>query len=126
MNPNITILDEPIEYVSLGLVLDTKLNFSFHINLIISRISFIIRKLYCLGCFLPFNVRKRVAKSLCLPIFLYGVEIYSGTSKQNISRLKLCFNRIVRYIYNVGYRDHISAKVFEILGSDFHSFINQR
>lgn len=128
--PNIKILDENVQYVShhkvLGLYIDIKLDYTFHINFIISRISFILRKLYNIGMYLPVNIKKTVAMSLCLPLFLYGIEIFSGTSQQNLNKLKLCFNRVVRYVYNIKSTEHISGYVFNVLGTDFQTFINIR
>lgn len=128
--PLIRFNNDSIMFVSyqkiLGLYLDTRLDFSCHVNSIVSRTSFVLRKLYNMSIFLPLNVRKRVALSLCLPFFMYGLEIYSGMSQQNISKLSRCFNRVVRFIYGLKYWQHVSAYVISALGVDFQSYIDQR
>ena len=128
--PLIRMDNELITFVGyqkiLGIYLDTRLDFGYHVNSIISKISFILRRLYNLGIFLPLNVRKRTALALCLPIFMYGLEIYSGTSQHYITKLRRCFNRIVRFIHGLKYRQHVSAYVINVLGLDFQSFIDLR
>ena len=47
-------------------------------------------------------------------------------SQHNIVKLRYCFNRVVRFIYGLNYRQHISAYVISALRSDFQSFIDQR
>lgn len=128
--PNVSLMNENIGFVShhkiLGIYIDTKLDFTFHVNSVISRISFILRRLYCHSIHLPVNIKKRVALSLCLPLLLNGLEVFSGSSQQNLTKLRLSFNRVVKYIFNIKYRHHISGFVYNVLGSDFQTFINIR
>lgn len=70
--PKLLILNEEIEFVSyykiLGICIQNKLNFDHQVNVVVSRINFIVRKLYNAGCYLPQKVKRNVATALCLPI----------------------------------------------------------
>ena len=76
----------------LGLWLDDKLNFDRHINSLISRVNYILRTVHNVNLILPLHIKKLVVHSLIMPIFLYGIEIYSGTFGYNMSRLRKVFN----------------------------------
>lgn len=113
-------------YKTLGLIIDNDLSFNHHVNFVISRVSWTLRRLYNIGYYLPLDIRRRVALSLCLPLFLYCMEVYSGTSSLNIQRLHLCFNRVIRYIFGLGPYDHVSVYCKDLLGCEFEEYINLR
>lgn len=129
-NLNIFLNGERIEIVdvhkSLGFFIDNKLSFNQHINYVVSRISFILRKLYNVSTYLPMAIRRKVGISLCFPLFLYGLEMYSCTSRENLNSLQLCINRVVRFIYKLGVREHVSGYRFQLLNYDFDDFISSR
>ena len=72
---------------------------------------------------MPLYVRKQLAHVALMPILLYGLEIYSGATDSNINRLKKYFNRIIRYVYKLKPRDHVSAHVIDFLGCPFEDFL---
>lgn len=111
---------------SLGFILDETLSWENHISLIISRVWFILRKLYLVKDLLPTQLKIKLIRSLVMPHFLYGAELYSGTSMGNLHRLKLCFNSCIRFIYSLRLRDHISPLSNNFLGSSFYTFLNLR
>lgn len=113
-------------YKSLGFYIDNNLNFNYHISFMISRISFLLRRVYNVGLYLPLHVKKKIGYALFMSTFLYGLEIYAGTSIGNIIRLKKCFNRVIRYIYGLKYRDHVSSFVLNFVGTNFEDFIKLR
>jgi len=119
-----------IEFVSelkcLGIVIDDKLTFDSHINYLSSCINFTLRQLYSLNIYLPLHVRYHIANSLLLSKLLYGLEVYSGTFLNRINHIKLLFNKIVRYVYNVRASEHISNFVIEFLRLNVHKFIEFR
>ncbi|XP_075162704.1 uncharacterized protein LOC142235333 [Haematobia irritans] len=110
----------------LGFVIDEKLNFDQHIGMVTAKVTFLLRKVYNTGAFLPLSVRKHIAKSLLLSHITYGIEVYSGTNLTNLTRLRTCMNRIVRYVYNLGIFTHISPFLIEFLGNTFENFIDLR
>ncbi|XP_037810201.1 uncharacterized protein LOC119602646 isoform X1 [Lucilia sericata] len=119
-----------IEYVSkfksLGFHLDDQLSFENHIHNIISKVSMTLKKINTLGYFFPFQIRKLIAKTLIMPIFMYGMEIYSSTSAGNIIKLRKSFNRVIRFVYKLDFRAHVSAETRDFLGLDFRDFIDFR
>lgn len=129
---NISILVGPteIEFVDrltcLGVVIDSELRFVYHINLISSRLHYILRKLYCSNLCIPLAVRRKIVQAMIIPIFTYGIEIYTGTHGSNLKKLSLLFNRAVRYVYSLRRRDHISSYVQDFLGCSFNNFIKIR
>lgn len=113
-------------YKSLGFHIDGELSFNYHINSIVSRTSMILRRLYSINIKLPFFMRKKLGHALLMPIFLYGMEVYSGTTADNLRKVKLCLHRMIRYVYGLGYRDHLSSYVIRFLGVNFEDFISIR
>lgn len=57
---------------------------------------------------------------------MYGLEVISGTSHTLFTRLKYIVNTIVRFVYNIRRRDHISGHVERFLGFPFENFVNHR
>ncbi|XP_075153914.1 uncharacterized protein LOC142227324 [Haematobia irritans] len=86
----------------LGFYVDDKLKFDVHVFRIASRLAYLLRRLYATGVSLPLEVKKVVGKSLLLPHILYGIEVYSGAPLGTLDRLRILFNRIVRYVYVSG------------------------
>lgn len=113
-------------YKSLGFYIDKKLSFERHINSVVSKVSWTLRKLYNMSTYLPLAIRRRVGMALCYPLFLYGLEMYSCTTQDYVNTLKLCFNRVIRYIFNLKIRDHVSGFRIQLLGYDFGDFISSR
>ncbi|KAI8115024.1 hypothetical protein CVS40_12708 [Lucilia cuprina] len=54
----------------LGVILTRELNFEGHVNSVVSRVNFTLRKLYSLDLMLPFHIKKKVVHGLIMPIFL--------------------------------------------------------
>lgn len=57
---------------------------------------------------------------------LYGLEVVSGTIVINFNRLRRIVNTIVRFVYNVRLRRHISGYVKQFLGCSFDEFVKYR
>ncbi|KAI8118825.1 RNA-directed DNA polymerase from mobile element jockey [Lucilia cuprina] len=131
-NNNFTIVlnNNFIEFVDkikcLGIFIDTKLTFDSHVNSVISKVNFMLRKLYSLDLLLPFYIKERVIHGLIMPIFLYGLEVYSGTLGYIIKRVRLAFNRVMRYLYSLKLSQHVSCYVSKFLGFTFEDFIKFR
>lgn len=123
---NNQLLEVVSQYKTLGLILDNKLTFNLHINSVISRITWTLRKLYTVAFYLPLTIRRCVALSLCLPLLIYGIEVYSCTGVTNINRLRICFNKVIRYIFKLRYNDHVSQYYTELFGCSFSQYIKLR
>lgn len=126
----ITIGTDRIQFVDqmkcLGLCLDNKLEFDKHLNFVVSRVNYSLRKLYNTNLILPMNIKVMMIHSLVMPIFLYGLEVYSGTLGYNFKKLSTLFNRVMRYLYSLGRRSHVSVYVCRFLGSSFLNYVKAR
>lgn len=127
---SISICDHDIEVVDsldcLGIIIDSRLSFESHVSAIACRVNYILRKLYNFNLCLPQSVKKQVVHALIMPIFLYGMEVYSGTLGYVLKKLRLVFNRVMRYVYSVGVRLHITCYVKDFLGCSFAGYIQIR
>lgn len=121
---------EPIvdvdHYKTLGFQIDRGMTFNYHTNFIISRISATLKRLYSINIKLPLCIRYKLGHALIMPLVLYGIEVYSGTSRENLYKIKLCLHRMVRYIYGLGHRAHVTPYLIRFLGTNFEDFINIR
>lgn len=107
----------------LGVVIDNLLNFSPHINYLSSRVSFILKRLYSLNIYLPCAVRRRVAMAVLMPHILYGIEVFSGAGNYVLERFRVIFNRIIRYVFGLRIRDHVTQHTLNFLRTSFENFI---
>lgn len=127
---SIMINGEHIEFVEvikcLGVLIDKNLEFSRHINGLSCKINFTLRRLYSLNLYLPLSIRKRIAHSLLMSNLLYCIEVYSGCSVDDFNRCNLLFNKIIRFVYKLRSRDHVSSNVLDFLGCDFKNFVRIR
>jgi len=116
-----------IEFVSsmkcLGVIIDDKLSFEAHVNSICASTNFTLKRLYSLNLYLPIHVKKHIAHSLLLSRILYGLEVYTGTSRSQMTQVKLLFNRVIRFVYNIRLRDHVSEFFQMFFKMSFDYFI---
>lgn len=110
----------------LGIILDSKLDFSSHVNLLVSKVFFVLRRLYSTNVYLPCYIRKRIAFALLMSHINYGIELTSGTTSSRFKRVERLFNSVVRYVYRLRRYDHISQYVLLFLGFPFESHVNIR
>lgn len=127
---NISVDNNLIEFVDyhkcLGIIIDRRLTFGPHIDCVHRRIYGILRRFYSLNIYLPFWVKKRLAHALLMPQIVYGLEVISGTTFVNVDKLKRVMNMVVRYVYCIKRREHISEHVNLFLGTSFNNYINVR
>lgn len=127
---NICINGSVVELVNemkcLGVVIDSNFDFHGHVNLLLSRVMFQLRRLYCLDSYLPCYVRQRVASSLLMSHINYCLEVISGTTAEYLCRIEKIFNSIIRYVYGLRRYDHISAYAVRFLGLPFKKYVNLR
>lgn len=111
---------------SLGFTLNSRLQFDDHVETVCIKVFNCLRRLYSVNQYTPLSLRKKLFMSLIMPHFLYGCEIYSGTSALSHRKLQLCFNACVRYVYARGRFDHISDIRDSLLGCPLDVFFNFR
>lgn len=130
--PNIKIGSTLIQTVEsmkcLGINVDSKLDFSDHIDDISRKVCLILRRLYSLKEYTPIAVRKQLAHSLLMSLVNYGIEVYSGTWGYNLNIIERFVRRIVRYVYQIRVYDHVRTleATEDFLGCTFPNFVKQR
>lgn len=112
--------------VSLGFKIDETLSWEAHINGISSKTYLTLRTLYLVKQYLPVNVRAKLVRSLIMPFFTYGCELFSGCSIGVRNKLRIVFNSCIRFIYSLKRYNHISAFHLSFLGCSFNKFLNIR
>lgn len=129
-NLNIVLGNNIIGFVEhhkvLGVTIDNELSFSNHIDILSGKICFLLRRIYASNLYMPLHVKKQVAHALLMSTFLYGIEIVSGCIGGHLSRLRKIVNAIVRFVYKIPLRSHISDYVKCFLGCSFNNFISYR
>ena len=127
---SLVINDSIIEFVPklrcLGVILDEFLSFEHHINHLSASIHFTLQRLYSLNIVLSKEIKLKIAHALLLSKLLYGLEVYSGCNSTQTMRVKLLFNRVARYVYNIKRSDHISEHVHSMLNCNVECFIKLR
>lgn len=124
LNDHSLILSELV--TSLGFVIDRKLSWEHHVNLIIRRVNFGLRTLNHCSLSFPLHIRKKLAFALLVSQISYGLEVYSGTTNYVLDKLKGCLNNVVRFVYKIPWNGHISQPVVDFLGCSFKDFISFR
>lgn len=85
----------------LGLTLDTKLHFSYHINTIIRKTNAAISILYSLinkNSYVNIKNKILIYKICIRPIMVYAAPLWSSTCKSNYKKLQTIQNRCLRLI----------------------------
>ena len=101
--PNVNIHGVEIEYVNeykyLGLLIDNKLKFSRHMNMINNRLSKIVGTAYSLRDTLNLSAAKTFYYTMFFSILSYCIAIWGGSSKTSINDLQITQNKIVRILF---------------------------
>lgn len=128
--PKIRIRGTNVNFVEslrcLGVIIDQYLNFKDQIDIISSRVSLGLRRLYHCGLHLPIRVKYILAHTLLMSHVNYCIEVDSGTLAYNIAKIGLIIKRIVRFVYGIRYRDHVSGAIKSFLGCSLEQYIQLR
>jgi len=112
--PEITIGNQRINLVdsakNLGIIFNANLTWDTHINHAIGRVYSLLRPLWLTQSYTPQHIRMLIAKTCLLPTLLYGSEIFANADSRSKQRLKVVFNNITRYVFNL--RRRISTADF--------------
>lgn len=111
---------------NLGIVMDCNFNWNAQVNAVCSKVYRALHSLVVLRHSTPQHIRLQLAKSLIIPLFLYGDVLFSLSSQSNTRKLNLVFNAVTRYVYNLRKYDHISNYSNLILGCNFTNYMKLR
>ena len=130
-NPlSLVLNDTVIEWKSsiryLGVILDKKLNFSDHIDVLCTKISRLVGLMYRVSFFVPSDTLRVLYYSLIYPHLLYGNLVWGGTFNTSLNRVLILQKKCVRLIMSKPYRFPTEtlfsqAKVLRI--KDIHSYV---
>lgn len=129
-NVNIMISNMPISIVSsarnLGVIFNDRLNWQDHIVSAVGKTNAALRNLYVYQQFTPEHIRILLAKSFLIPKLIYGCELFSSCSSKMLRKLNVAFNNIIRYVYRLNRRDHVSEFAVRLYGVSFDNLIKIR
>lgn len=111
---------------NLGIHLDKTLCWSFHVESICKRVTFLLRLLWTTTKYLNSKLRLQLVKTYILPHFLYGDIIMFDLQKQYLNYLQMMINSCIRYVVGLRKYDHISQHRDILFGCSFHDFYKFR
>ena len=94
----------------LGVILDNKLNWSYHIAYLVTKLSQVAGMLYKVRDILPMKNRIMVYNSLAGSYLNYGIISWGSATLSTLSKLKALQNRLVRYITFSPPRTNVKCK----------------
>lgn len=128
--PPVTLNNLPIEFVNssrnLGVVFNRTLTWNDHISSIVGRAYGALRTLWTAQQFTPVNTRVILARSLVIPVLVYGCEIFLNCDAVSKRKLRVAFNSTIRYIYGLRRYDHVSHLSKILLDMSFDCYIKFR
>lgn len=111
---------------NLGVTFNKHLLWSNHVSITTGKIYGMLRNLWCTQWFIPFEIRMLLAKTYLIPTLLYGCELYSGCDASSLSKLKVAFNNITRYVFGISRMSSISQYSKQIFGVTFENLLRCR
>ncbi len=91
----------------LGMMLDSKVNFTAHVKYIKSKVIPRLKMLHNLKHILSNKVKLILYKSLIVPLFDYGDVVYNCLTQKDSNTLQVLQNSALRAVLNVDYNTHI-------------------
>lgn len=128
--PLVLVGNESIQYANvvknLGLLMDCNLNWNAQVNAVCNKVYSALHSLVLLRYCTPQHIRVQLARSLIVPLFDYGDVLFGLVSVNNVNRLNLAFNSVIRYVYNLRKFDHISNYKKTLLGCNYTNHLKLR
>lgn len=108
---------------NLGLIFNSKLTWTNHINGSVGKVRAMLRNLWAVRTSTPFNIRMLLAKSYIIPTLLYGSEIFASCDSEDTRKLNVAYNDIARYVFNKKRHDRISQYAYKIFNVSFDNLL---
>ena len=103
---NKSIIERVSEYKYLGIWLDDKLTFKYHIDVLTSKLRQKIGFLYRNGSSFPRFCRKKVVEAVFLSVLDYGDIIYGNAAATDLVPLNSVYHSAIRFITGDDYSTH--------------------
>jgi hypothetical protein len=110
----------------LGMLLDSRLRFSYLVTNICSKVYGTLHRLRLLKYLTPKHIRFKLCKALLLPIFFYSDVIYSDLLSMYSTRLQVAFNSCTRYVFGLKLRDPFDPFRNALLGLPLSKYFDFR
>lgn len=128
--PNIHLNNQQINTVdhvkNLGIMFNTTLTWTNHINYACGRTYSMLRTLWKTQHCTPVKIRMLLAKTYLLPTLLYGCELFASCDSISSSKLNVLFNNIARYVFDLKNHGPVSSFSKQIYGITFDNFLKTR
>ena len=99
-------IEQVSEYKYLGIWLDEKLKFSFHIELLAKQLRIKIGFLYRHKSSLPISCRKRIVEAVFMPVLDYGDILYKNAPISALKTLDTVYHSAIRFATGAAYDTH--------------------
>ena len=106
---NSVAINEVFETKFLGLVIDNKLSWKPHLNMLTTKLSKNMSALYKLRGIVNHNTMRNMYYSFIYPLLIYGIAIWGHNYNSNLHKLNILQKRAVRLVNNQSYRAHTSV-----------------
>lgn len=128
--PNVMLEDIVIPYSksvrNLGIIFNTSLSWSNHINSVICRIYAALRRISLSAAFTPLNTRIMLIKALIIPLISYGCEVFCKLDSLSLRKINVAYNSAIRYCFCRGRYERISSHAKLILGCSLNTYLDMR
>ena len=108
-------LDKVASYKLLGVSFDQNLTFDEHIGTVCKKLTQRIGKLRSIKYSLPKQERILLYNAVIKPVLMYGSDVWTKTSHDNLNRVFRLQKRPPRVILNVGVREERTVTLFDKL-----------
>lgn len=119
-NTDIAIVNNAI---NLGVIFNNRLTWCDQIRSAVGKTYGCLRNLYVNSRYTPLNIRLLLAKTYMIPKLLYACELFSSCNTVMLNKLNVAFNNIVRYVFGIRGRDHISQFAKQLYGVSFENLL---
>ena len=99
-------IERVFEYKYLGIWLDAKLSFNFHISDLVSKLRQKLGFLYSKKSYFPISCRKEIIEATFLSVMDYGDTIYRSAASSLLKRLDTVYHSALRWITGDPYGTH--------------------
>lgn len=111
---------------NLGIVFNSNLTWSDHINSICGRTFSMLRNLWQIQHITPIKIRSLIAKTYLMPVLMYGCELFASCDALSKRKLNATFNNIIRYVYELRKYDHVSSFSHRLYGNSLEDLMKTR
>lgn len=122
VNVGNTLVKYEHSVTSLGFRVNRYLSCKDQINFMVSKMHFIMRRLWSSANFVPEDVKLKLVKTFLIPVMSYSGLIYGNLDSESKHKLQLAINSAARYVYRKRKFDHISLQSKTIINCDLSTF----